>query len=162
MTEQRLWDFTEIRERANEGLNSVLDDPDMTLSERDQNLVRLTTASVLAAILNDGVMPVADIADLPSVPSPLTISQAWTYEEINKAINDGAEMVTDGFDLLWRVGRELFDMEWSQSIRAKSLVDLVVNAACEVLQHGEQELTLNDVIRLAYSEDPDVVRGWVE
>lgn len=96
----------------------------------------------------------------------------WTRDQISAALNAGADMVLDDDDL--------FGMETSDSIRMRSLIDLVVNAIGTVLD--DPDVTLDDVILASYQPtvydddgseispgDPGYdaaavteVRGWVD
>lgn len=71
--------------------------------------------------------------------------------EVMVALNEGANLVLE----------ELFTVEHSTSIAARSLVDLVVNAAGYVLDHPGEPVSLDEIIEACWGVDPSEVRGWV-
>ncbi len=72
-------------------------------------------------------------------------TRTFTYEQVAKAVNDGADLVVLGL-------AGLGDME-------HDLINLVVNAALTKLEHPRTR-TLDGVIRVNYSDSPRQVRSW--
>lgn len=75
--------------------------------------------------------------------------QTYSYDQVSRAANDGADLVTGGLDL---------------GERDTDLINVVVNATLSLLQHPE--MSLDDVLNANWEPDDDhetaaeMVRSW--
>lgn len=69
--------------------------------------------------------------------------KTYTLDQVNAAINEGADLVIEGQSL---------------SDRATDLVHLACNAIGQVLK--EPGITLDEAILRSYEADPETVRRW--
>ncbi len=72
--------------------------------------------------------------------------KTYTFEEVQRAMNDGIELV-------------MHDPSIYIPDRYIDMLNLVGNAIISRLE--TPDIDLDDVIRENYSEEPEVVRGWI-